>query len=295
MWPSNQRPWTELVERARFAEDHGWYGLWYADHLMPNTPDNQPSDGDALECWTVLAALAPLTARIRLGSLVSPVTLHHPVVLAKRAATVAHLAGERAVLGLGAGWQVNEHAAYGFELPAPGERVDRFAEALEVVVSLREGGRANAGGRTFRVDDAPFAPAPALLPVLIGTASPRMLRLTARHADEWNTWGSPELYRQRRELFHRACERERVDPADVWTSAQALVTITDDRAAARRLNEEQPGRALAGSPEQLAEALRGYAEMGLDEFIVCDFHLDGSDQARREFFERFDDEVIPLV
>lgn len=120
VWPSYERPWNEVVELAAWAESAGWYGLWYADHLMPDTDDGAPDDGDALECWSVLAGLAPLTSTLRLGSLVSPVTLHHPVVLAKRATTVDHISDGRAVLGIGAGWQVNEHACAGIELPPPG-------------------------------------------------------------------------------------------------------------------------------------------------------------------------------
>ena len=126
--------------------------------------------------------------------MVSPVTIHHPVVLAKRLATIDEITGGRAVLGLGAGWQVNEHAAYGVELPAPGPRVDRFEEAIEVIHQLFSTRTAPTfKGDYYTLTDAPFAPRPAC-----GAAAGRhgqpahVLRLTAKiWADEWNTWGDP--------------------------------------------------------------------------------------------------------
>ena len=129
------------------------------------------------------------------------------MLLAKRAATVSQFAAGRTVLGLGAGWQVNEHRAYGFDLPEAGPRVDRFAEALELVHTLVRSDRTTYRGHYYQLDDAPFAPKPVgEMPLLVGTASPRMQRLTARWADEWNTWGDPTEVRRRTDLFLAACD-----------------------------------------------------------------------------------------
>src|SRR5579859_5194259 len=103
---------------------------------MPNTGDLTPARGDVHECWALLPALAAVTQRVRLGTLVSPTSVHHPALLANRAATIDRLSGGRMVLGLGAGWQLNEHDAYGIELEPPGKRVSRFAEAIAIVASL---------------------------------------------------------------------------------------------------------------------------------------------------------------
>ena len=130
IWPNVNRAPADLLEEVREAEDNGWYGVWLADHYMPNTGDTTPARGDTYECWALLPALAAVTDRIRIGTLVSPTSVHHPALLAKRAATIGLLSGGRMVLGLGAGWQINEHHAYGIELEPPGKRVSRFQEAI---------------------------------------------------------------------------------------------------------------------------------------------------------------------
>src|SRR5689334_7659835 len=106
------RPWNEVVELAHHCEASGWDGIYFADHFMPNSADDEPNDGPTLECWSVVAALAAVTERLRLGTLVCGNTYRHPAVLANIAAAVDNISGGRLVLGLGAGWQVNEHRAY---------------------------------------------------------------------------------------------------------------------------------------------------------------------------------------
>ncbi len=299
VWPSFARPWNEVVEVATWAEAAGWHGLWYADHLMPNTEDGSPDDGDALECWSILAGLASLTTRLRLGSLVSPVTFHHPLVLAKRATTVDHMSGGRAVLGIGAGWQVNEHACAGIELPAPGPRVDRFAEAIEMIArSLREPARVTTDAAWFKATDLPFQPKPVQtrLPVMVGTGSPRMARLTARWADEWNTWGNPDELRRRMGIFDTACEREERDPAGVYRSAQALLFFADDATRAAAIKQRAPDdRSLVGGPAEIADLLHTYVEAGIDEFIVPDFTLGGSHQERLDTLSLINEQIIPAL
>ena len=143
----------------------------------------------------MLSAVAAVTERVRIGSLVAPTSVHHPAVLANRAATIDHISDGRLVLGIGAGWQINEHHAYGIELEPPATRVDRFEEAIQIVRSLFTNERTTFDGAHYTIPDAPMDPKPVQspLPILVGTASPRMLRITATHADEWNTWGAPEL------------------------------------------------------------------------------------------------------
>jgi alkanesulfonate monooxygenase SsuD/methylene tetrahydromethanopterin reductase-like flavin-dependent oxidoreductase (luciferase family) len=299
IWPSFERPWAEVADLAAFADRTGWHAFWFADHFMPNTDDDSPSDGDALECWSVLAALAATTSRVRLTSMVSPVTIHHPVTLARRAVTVDHVSGGRVTLGLGAGWQVNEHAAYGFELPAVGERVTRFAEALRVVHSLLHAdGRVDFAGDHYRLSDAPFSPAAVQrpLPLLVGTGSPRMMRLTARFADQWNTWGDPAQLAARTELFMSACDAVGRDPATVWRSAQAMIFLTDDSAAAATMRDRVPaGRCLVGGPNELIDLLATYVDAGVDEFAVPDFTLGDTMSARRETLERLQADVLSAI
>ncbi len=293
IFPSYERPWDELLELARFAEQSGLHGLWYADHLMQQTDDDTVADGPAAECWTMLAAIAATVPRLQLTSMVSPVTIHHPVVLAKRAATVDHISGGRAVLGLGAGWQVNEHTAYGFELFDPGERVTHFEEAIEVIHRLLHDDRATFHGRWYHLDGAPFAPKPERLPLLVGTGSPRMMRITARWADSWNTWGNPVQLRERTELFARACATVQRDMSTVARSAQAMIFLTDDDAARDRLRASAPeGRSLVGGPAELVDLLGAYVEAGVDEFAIPDFTLGRTPEKRIATLGRLRDEVL---
>jgi len=292
VWPNNQRTWSDTLDTAQRVEALGFDGFWFADHLMPNRPDGTPDPGDALECWSVLAAVGALVPRVRLVSMVSPVTIHHPVVLAKRAATVDHVSGGRAVLGLGAGWQVNEHGAYGFDLPDAGPRVTRFEEAIQVVDALLHRTPASFNGAHYTLTDAPFSPAPVgSLPLLVGTGGPRMLRITARWAQEWNTWGDPTEARRRTDLFLAACEAVDRDPATMHRSAQAIVILDGD--------ESSPGyaagRTLVGNAEQIAAQLRVYVAMGVDEFAFPDWNFGRTQTERVEMIERLVTEVVPLV
>ncbi len=293
MWPSFERSWDEVLDMARWAEGCGLHGLWFADHFMPQTDDNSAAAGATLECWTVLAAVGAVVPRLRLTSMVSPVTIHHPVVLAKRAVTVDQITGGRAVLGIGAGWQINEHAAYGFELPAAGERVSRFAEAIEVIHRLLHDQRATFNGKTYRLDNAPFDPKPHHLPILVGTGSPRMMRITARWADVWNTWGDPVQIAERTAQWLEACAAVDRDPATVRRCAQAMVFITDNDDTRDRLRARAPtGRSLVGGTAELIDMIGSYVDAGVDEFAIPDFTLGRTPEARREMMERLRSEVL---
>jgi F420-dependent oxidoreductase-like protein len=294
VWPSPERTWDELRDLARTADAGGWHGIWFADHYMPNTETGEVADGDVHECWAILPGLAAVTERLRLGTLVAPTTVHHPAVLANRAASVDLISNGRLVLGIGAGWQVNEHRAYGIELFEAADRVTRFEEAIQIVRSMLTQDRTTFEGRHFTVTDAPCQPRPVQspLPLLVGTGSPRMMRITARHADEWNTWGDPDEATRRTDRFLAACEAVGRDPATVRRSAQAMVFMSDDESRLAHFREHAtPDRSLVGTPAELVDVLGRYAELGFDEFIVPDFTL-GRDPARRaEGYARFWSEV----
>jgi probable F420-dependent oxidoreductase len=287
LWPNNNRTPGELLELAQLAEGGGWHGVWLADHYMPNTGDDAPARGDVYECWALLPALAAVTERVRIGTLVSPTSVHHPALLAKRAATLDRLSGGRMVLGLGAGWQVNEHHAYGIELEPPGKRVSRFEEAIEILRSMLSQESTTFHGAFYRVTDAPCDPKPvqAPLPILVGTRGPRMLRITARHANEWNTWGTPTEAAQRRAALVEACDQVGRDASTIWTSVNVLVGL-DEGAPPR-------GRAaLCGSAQQLVDQLGQYAQLGFDEFVMPDWNLGPDNSARAEILARIKAEVM---
>ena len=287
LWPINSRAPLDLLEEVRAAEDAGWYGVWLADHYMPNTGDTTPARGDVYECWGLLPALAAVTDRVRLGTLVSPTSVHHPALLAKRAATIDRLSAGRMVLGLGAGWQINEHHAYGIELEPPGKRVSRFEEAIQIVRSMLSEESTTFHGACYDITDAPCDPKPVQspLPLLVGTRSPRMLRITARYASEWNTWGTPEQAAGHRAALVETCDKVGRDPATMRTSVNAMVDLDGSM--------PPPGRAaLFGSAQQLIDQFGQYAELGFDEFILPDWNLGPDKSERADKLARLKTEIM---
>lgn len=285
LWPSSSQTWADLQDAASHAAETGWDGVWLADHFMPNTTSGE---GPVLECFTVLAGLATTIPRVRLGSLVAGNTYRHPAVLAKAAATLDHLSGGRAVLGLGAGWQENEHRAYGIELPDVKGRLGRLEEACEVLRRLLDDERTSFTGRYYRLVDAPLQPKPvqAHLPLLVGGGGERVtLRIAARWADEWNTWGTPDHLAAKAQVLDRHCEAVGRDPKEITRSAQVIVYLD-----ARGRQVDRPMPKVSGSVAQLQDLMGAYREAGVGEFILPDWNL-GTGSARRELMDRFLTEV----
>lgn len=296
MWPNSNRPIAEVLERAHYADTNGWFGFWYADHYMPDSGANPVQPGDVHEVWGVLPAVAAVTENVRIGPLVSPTSVHHPAVLANRAMTIDHVSNGRMVLGLGAGWQINEHAAYGIALEEPKVRVDRFEEAIQIVRSMLDEDRTTFAGDFYTITDAPSDPKPVqdCLPIVVGTAGPRMCRITAAHAQEWNSWGPPATVAQKLDTFNAACERVDVDPASVHKSAQALFFLNDDAEFIANIEGgDLAERAVAGSPDKIADAIGQYGELGFDEVIIPDFTLGEEAAQRASAYDTFTTEIMP--
>jgi F420-dependent oxidoreductase-like protein len=295
LWPAASRSWRDVLASAEYAERTGWHGVWIADHFMPNGDDvSTPMH----ECFALLAALAARTERLRIGSMVLGNTYRHPAVVAKQAATVAEISAGRFVLGVGAGWQVNEHEAYGIRLPPVPELLARFDEACQVLTSLLTQDRADFDGKHYRLTDAPLEPKPAKLPLLIGGAGEKVtLGIVAKYADEWNHWGLPETAVHKGAVFREHCERIGRDPATVRRSTQAMIQIVDPgdtEAEERRDRLVAAGRpTVMGSPAEVLDTVGRYAEAGIDELLVPDFLLgdgpgrfDGLERLREEVFSR---------
>jgi alkanesulfonate monooxygenase SsuD/methylene tetrahydromethanopterin reductase-like flavin-dependent oxidoreductase (luciferase family) len=291
LWPNLQQPWADVLDAVRHAEATGWDGVWVADHFMGDGSGFGPEHTPTLEATAALGVLAGATERLQLGSLVLGTTYRHPAVVAKWAATLDAASGGRLTLGLGAGWQENEHRQYGIELPPVPDRVARFAEVCEITRSLLTEERTTVAGRFFQLDDALCEPKPAHLRLLIGAKGDRMLGLVARYADAWNMWGLPPDIAERSAVLDRHCERIGRDPATIRRTAQALVFITDDESrAAEILAGTAPRATVAGPPERFAEVVAGWRDAGVDEVIVPDFVL-GRGARRRESMDAVMDVV----
>lgn len=213
----HQLTWDQILDQWRQAETLGFDSAWLFDHFTALYGD---PDGPCLEASTLLAALARETSRLRLGVLVYGNTHRHPVMLAKEVVTIDHVSGGRAILGIGTGWNVAEHQAFGWRMPPPGERVAMLDEALDVVGLMLSGTRVSYDGQYYQLHDAPGTPTPvqAHLPVLVGGKRPKMLRVVARHADIWDSSDTPDEHLARSEDLKRACEEVGRDYAAITHS-----------------------------------------------------------------------------
>jgi probable F420-dependent oxidoreductase len=239
--------WADVRAVATTAEDSGLDSIWVADHLLAQMKDGTVHGMH--DSWTLLSAVAAVTTRVELGPLVLCSSFREPSVVAKMAATLDEVSGGRLVLGLGAGWHDPEYEAFGFPTD---HRVSRFAEALEVVVRLLRRERVSFEGRYYRLSEATLLPPPKrAIPILVAGRRPRMLRLTARWADAWNTaWYAEPNDKLRAELeaFERAIEG----------SGRSAGTIR------RTL-----GIIVGGDPPgAIARSLDGWAKLGFDHVIA---------------------------
>ena len=216
--------WPEVLARTRETEALGFDGLFLIDHFYGLVDVMDPTH----EAYTMLAALAPFTQSLRLGVLVCGNTYRNPAFLLKQAVTVDHISGGRVDFGVGAGWTEREHEAYGWSYPSARERVDRFAEALEIWDRLQQEERATYEGQHYQIVDAPFEPKPLQqprMPVLIGGSGPRMLRLAARHADIWNAVGTPDEGAALNQCLDAACAAEGRDPASLVRTVSPRINM----------------------------------------------------------------------
>ena len=256
--------WQQWLALAEACERHGIEALFRSDHYLSQA---EPDGRTASDAWTLLGALAGRTTRLRLGTLVSPVTFRHPSVLAKAAATVDHVSGGRVEVGIGAGWMEIEHERFDFPFPPMGERLTMLAHHVEHV------------DRILRADLLTVQePRP---PLLVGGSAQRgTTDVAARLADEYNTHGAdPEEAARRRRRLDEACERVGRDAATLRFSLMTAFCFDLDHA--RRLVDRYPGwgtpqdayeelraRRLAGSVEELAAGLREFEEAGVERVML---------------------------
>ena len=255
--------WPVIRSFALAAEAHGLDSVWMFDHFF-HKPPSGPIEG-MHEAWTIVSAIAAVTERVEIGTLVLCSSFRSPALVAKMSATVDEVSGGRLILGLGAGWHDPEYEAFGF----PNDhRVERFEETLQVIVPLLRGETVSFAGRYQEVRDAVLAPAPSRhIPVLVAAFGTRMLRLTARHADAWNTawYGAPDAQlREALATFDAAIAAEGRDRADLTLTVG--MTVHDPALSAPDGDEEDPS--FSGSVDELAHAIDGYAALGIGHLIV---------------------------
>ena len=259
--------YAEIRDLARGAEATGLDSVWVYDHLLFRFREN-PTRG-IWEAWTLLAGVAEATARVELGTLVVCTAFRNPAVLAKMAATLDEVSGGRLILGLGAGWHQPEFDAFGLLFD---HKVGRFAEALDIIVPLLREGRVDFTGEYYAAPNCeltPRGPRPGGPPIMIGAFGPRMLRLTAEHADAWNTcWlGQPTKLAERRAELEAACATVGRDPATLEVTVGINVAVPELGEPAAP--DHDPDTVLTGSADEIAAGLRVYADLGVGHAICA--------------------------
>lgn len=261
---SDPRPYAELRDLALQAEGDGFDSVWVYDHLLYRFPD-RPQFG-IWESWTLFSALCEATSRVELGQLVMCAAWRNPALLAKMAITADEVSGGRVILGLGAGWHQPEFEAFGYPFH---HLVGQFEEALSIVGPLLRDGVADVQGEFFTANDAamiPRGPRPGSPPILIASRGPRMLRLTAEHADMWNAawFGGTRLFEERLAEMMSACEAAGRDPATLAITVGINVAF---RRPGEQAEDLDPDHFLQGTPEEVAHGIKAFADRGVAHAI----------------------------
>jgi len=295
-WPAVRDLWQHL-------ERTGWDMACVSDHFMPNTKDRE---GPVLEAWSTLTALAAIVPRMRVGTIVLGNPYRHPAILAKMAAQVDIITEGRLLLGLGAGWQRNEHEAYGIPYGTMRERLERLDETCEVIRSLWTKHRSDFNGRYYQLSNAPLEPKPVQKPhpeLMIGGGGERVtLRIVAKHADHWNVWGGPKILARKTAILEEHCRNVGRDSRTIGRSVNMVLQFTDKQSEIDRLAETVVSRlgsnpddardtCLAGTPEQIRQKLVELQQAGATALFIPTF-LRPYDDLLRDI-DRFMTEVVP--
>jgi len=285
----------EVKSKAQWAERHGFSWFSVMDHLI-QIPNVGSPDEPFMEGWTVLAALAAVTGKMRLATLVSSVGYRNPALLAKMAAGVDIISRGRLTLGIGAGWYREEYDQYGWEFPErPTRRIHQMEEAVRLIKAMWTEGHAAFHGRYFRTDQAILEPKPVQKPhppIMIGGSGEQLtLRAVARVGDACNIFGSPEVVKGKYDILRRHCEAEGRDFEEIERTNLTSLLLARDEAKLKARREQlalpDPFRGFAVTLSQAVELVGRYQDVGVQTFICSLFKND------RESMELLAGEVMP--
>jgi len=296
-WEDLLAVWQELDSDSNFDS------LWLNDHFVTGFGTAFGAEGPHMEGWTLLAALAHATSRVRLGIIVSGNTYRHPAMLAKQGTTVDHISGGRLEFGLGAAWHTYEHAVYGMPLHTTRERLERLDEATQVIKLLWTEPTPSFHGRYYELDQPPYNPPNVQSPhppILIGGGGEKRTLLTvAKYADACNVSGTPEEVAHKLQVLDQHCRDVGRDPAAIRRTTQIPLFLTEDPAFKQRVlqgvsvatsrSEDQVARSLLiGSVGEVKQQVQTYVDVGVQEFMLAQWP-----RIHRESLRRFSSEVIP--
>ena len=286
--------WDEISAVVDVLEAGRWSSVYAYDHFIPPwSATNEINDFelfDTLEGWSLLAAVAAVTKKLKLGVLVSGNTYRNPALVAKMAATIDVVSRGRVILGLGAGWNVREHEAYGWDFPALRERSDRLEEACELISLLfNQEDRVDFSGKYYSLKQAPFAPrsgSDVKIPIMIGgTGEKRTLKTLAMYGDIMNVIAGPDQVRHLSQVLEKHCDAIGRDAAEIKRTVHVPIKIVRDAAEAKKLREGKEW-SMIGSPQFVIDRIGDFLDVGVTEFIPQ------IKPQRPELYQELDEEIF---
>lgn len=296
-WPNPRSNYEDTKTLALHAEATGYDGIWLADHFLPEEPELIPVH----ESWVTMAALSRDVPRVRIGTMVTGNTYRHPAILANMVATMDNLNEGRSVLGIGSGWQKNEHEAYGIEYGTVGSRLRMLDEACQIFQGLFNNDYFDFDGEFYRLNHAPLEPKPKQekLPLMIGGGGEKVtLKIAAKYADEWNVWGDVETLKQKGTILDQHCETIGRDPSEIERCAVALLFLSDNEEYLKRVRSATGMASIIGNVSEVRDTVAAYQEAGVEEIIIPDFTLGtliGADQKKKDLMEQFIKDVATVA
>ena len=284
--------YQHIKDVAQAAEKHGFESLWTSDHFLIR-PD--AVDVNCLECWTTLSALAAETKTLRLGNMVGSQSYRNPALHANIAASLDHISGGRVYFGIGAGWKEVEYNAYNIPFPKPWIRLRQLEEAIEIAKRMWNDPVAEYSGKYYSVKSVSMPkPVQNPLPILIGGMGDQLLKITAKHAAVTNfAWNTPlDTYGEKLNVLEKHCKRYGRDYASIRKSAGLHLAIKGAEAKKPAPYEKYSGTKKWDykTPEEAADFIRGYTELGIDHFVIVFPY-----GAEAESIKLLMDRVAPLV
>ena len=298
--PQIKRPWVAAAQAARGFEEMGYDSLWVCDHLYGPQSPQLP----ILEAWSMISAVAAITERAEIGTLVTPVGMRNPAHLGKVIATVDNIAGGRVIAGLGGGWMPREFTDFGMPFLGTGERLKQLAETVALLKRMwGDEAEVSYDGEYVHADNVVCQPKPPRrVPILIGGAGEQVtLKIVAREADIWNNLaGQQAVLGHKLDVLKRHCDAAGRDPASITASQQCLVTVAPDAESAGpmadraqkifggHMGDPKGPLAITGTPERCAEQIQKHLDLGCTMFIMEFFGKDTLEPA-----QLFAEEVLP--
>jgi len=293
---NEQATWDQIKAVLEVMDSGRWTSVFAYDHFIPpwhHTDEVMEHEFlNTLEGWSLLAACAAVTDNLKLGILVAGNTYRNPGLMAKMAATVDVVAPGRVMLGIGAGWNVREHEAYGWEFPSMRERSDRLEEACELIRKLFHSGpeeRIDYQGKYYQLKQAAFAPKSGNgkpIPIMVGgTGEKRTLKTLAMYGDIMNVIASPERVKHLSSVLERHCEAVGRDPAEIQKTVHVPIRIVHDEKKAEEIRGENAW-SMIGSPQYVIDRIGDFLDVGITEFTPQ------IRPQRPEIYQELDEEVF---